>query len=379
MTPTGTAAGTPYLRVEALAKRFPGEDHELAAVNGISFSVPRGTLFTLLGPSGCGKSTTLRCIAGLERPEGGLVAVNGRTHVNCAAKIFVPPDKRGIGMVFQSYAIWPHMTVYQNVAYALEVKKTPTSEIRPRVMEALELVGLAAFANRPAPKLSGGQQQRVALARAVVGRPSLLLFDEPLSNLDAKLRERMRHEIRELQQRLEITTVYVTHDQAEALAISDAIAVMEGGKILASGTPREIYGAPGSRFVADFIGMTNIVRGSAVAQAGADGSGRVEVLFGTVHCRFEGAIGAGDPVDVLIRPENMVVSRSQPEARRNVWLAHVEGVTFLGEYQDATVRVQEQRLRIRVHPGLELEKGQQVYLELSAERCSAIRGEQAPN
>ena len=379
MTPTGILAGTPYLRVEALAKRFPGDAHELAAVSGISFSVPRGKLFTLLGPSGCGKSTTLRCIAGLEKPEGGFVGVNGRTYVDCAANIFVPPDKRGIGMVFQSYAIWPHMTVYQNVAYALEVKKTPHSEIRPRVMEALELVGLTAFANRSAPKLSGGQQQRVALARAIVGRPSLLLFDEPLSNLDAKLRERMRIEIRELQQRLEITTVYVTHDQAEALAISDAIAVMEGGKILALGTPREIYGAPGCRFVADFIGMTNIVRGNAVAGAGSDGSGRVEVPFGTVHCRFEGGIRPGDPVDVLIRPENMVVSRARPDSRQNVWQAAVEAVTFLGEYQDATVRVSEQSLRIRVHPGLELEKGEQVYLELSAGRCSAIRGEQAQN
>jgi len=379
MIPAGTAAATPYLRVEALAKRFPGEAHDLAAVNGISFSVPKGQLFTLLGPSGCGKSTTLRCIAGLERPEQGFVAVNGRTHVDTAARTFVAPDKRGIGMVFQSYAIWPHMTVYENVAYALEVKKTPRGEIRPRVMAALELVGLAGFANRPAPKLSGGQQQRVALARAVVGRPSLLLFDEPLSNLDAKLRERMRHEIRELQQRLEITTVYVTHDQTEALAISDTIAVMEGGKILAMGAPREIYGTPGSRFVADFIGMTNIVRGNAVAEAGSDGSGRVEVPFGTVHCRFEGAILPGDPVDVLIRPENMVVSYARPVASRNVWQAAVEIVTFLGECQDATVRVREQRLRIRVHPGLELERGQQVYLELSSERCSAIRGEQAPS
>jgi len=378
MTPAGTAADTPYLRVEALAKRFPGEAHELAAVNGISFSVPRGRLFTLLGPSGCGKSTTLRCIAGLERPEQGMVSVNGRTHVDTAAKVFVAPDKRGIGMVFQSYAIWPHMTVYQNVAYALEVKKTPRGEIRPRVMEALELVGLAAFANRPAPKLSGGQQQRVALARAVVGRPSLLLFDEPLSNLDAKLRERMSDEISELQQRLEIRNVYVTHDQAEALEISETVAVMEGGKILAMGAPREIYGAPGNRFVADFIGMTNIVRGNAVAEAGSNGGGRVEVPFGTVHCRFEGAIRPGDAVDVLIRPENMVVSYARPDARENVWQAAVEVVTFLGECQDATVRVQEQSLRIRVHPGLELEKGQQVYLELSSERCSAIRGEQAP-
>ena len=375
MMSTNTTGSTPYLRVESLAKTFAGEGQELAAVNGISFSVPKGKLFTLLGPSGCGKSTTLRCIAGLERPEGGVIVVNGQTHVDAARGIFVPPDKRGMGMVFQSYAIWPHMTVYENVAYALEVKRIPRSEIRARVADTLELVGLAGLADRAAPKLSGGQQQRVALARAIVGRPSLLLFDEPLSNLDAKLRERMRQEIRELQQRLEITTVYVTHDQTEALAISDTIAVMDGGKILATGASREIYGAPGNRFVADFVGLTNIVRGRAVAEAQADGIGQVDVAFGRVHCRFQGAIRRGDPVEVLIRPENILVSYKPPEAAENVWQATVEGVTFLGEYQDSTMRVREQSLRIRTHPMLELKSGQQVYLEMIPLRCSAILAE----
>jgi len=374
MTSNSTASA-PFLRVESLAKTFAGEGQALAAVNGISFSVPKGQLFTLLGPSGCGKSTTLRCIAGLERPEGGVIVVNGQTHVDAARGIFVPPDKRGIGMVFQSYAIWPHMTVYENVAYALEVKRIPRSEIRARVADTLELVGLAGLADRAAPKLSGGQQQRVALARAIVGRPSLLLFDEPLSNLDAKLRERMRQEIRELQQRLEITTVYVTHDQTEALAISDTIAVMDGGKILATGASREIYGAPGNRFVADFVGLTNIVRGRAVAEAQADGIGQVEVAFGSVHCRFQGAIRRGDPVEVLIRPENILVSYKPPEAKENVWQATVEGVTFLGEYQDSTMRVREQSLRIRTHPMLELKSGQRVYLEMIPQRCSAIPAE----
>jgi iron(III) transport system ATP-binding protein len=374
MTSNSTASA-PFLRVESLAKTFAGEGQALAAVNGISFSVPKGKLFTLLGPSGCGKSTTLRCIAGLERPEGGVIVVNGQTHVDAARGIFVPPDKRGIGMVFQSYAIWPHMTVYENVAYALEVKRIPRSEIRARVADTLELVGLAGLAGRAAPKLSGGQQQRVALARAIVGRPSLLLFDEPLSNLDAKLRERMRQEIRELQQRLEITAVYVTHDQTEALAISDTIAVMDGGKILATGASREIYGAPGNRFVADFVGLTNIVRGRAVAEAQADGIGQVEVAFGSVHCRFQGAIRHGDPVEVLIRPENILVSYKPPEAKENVWQATVEGVTFLGEYQDSTMRVREQSLRIRTHPMLELKSGQQVYLEMIPQRCSAIPAE----
>src|SRR5690242_1128795 len=279
-------AETPYLRVDSLVKRFSADAERAAAVNRISFSVPKGKLFTLLGPSGCGKTTTLRCIAGLERPEEGTISVAGNPQVDAKRDIFVAPHRRGIGMVFQSYAIWPHMTVYQNVAYALEVRRTPRDEVRRRTMEALERVGLAGLAERAAPHLSGGQQQRVALARAIVGRPSLLLFDEPLSNLDAKLRERMRAEIRELQQRLHLTAIYVTHDQAEALALSDTIAVMEAGKILALGSPREIYAAPASRFVADFVGATNIVRGRALGARQADGTAPVETGFGIVRCRL---------------------------------------------------------------------------------------------
>jgi len=367
------ALSSPYLQVESLLKKFSGEGQDLAAVNGISFAVPKGQLFTLLGPSGCGKSTTLRCIAGLERPEGGCISINGQIQVNSAEKIFVPPHKRGIGMVFQSYAIWPHMTVYENVAYALQVKRVPRDQVRERVMEALDLVGLGGLEDRPAPKLSGGQQQRVALARAIVGRPNLLLFDEPLSNLDAKLRERMRHEIRELQQRLEITTVYVTHDQTEALAISDTIAVMEGGRILSMGSPREIYAEPGNRFVADFVGLTNILRGQAASNSLPDGTGRVDVSFGKVRCRFLGEIRVGDEVDVLIRPENISVYLSPPDVVENVWQAAVDQVTFLGECQDCNVKVQDQSLRIRVHPALELKPGQRVYLETNPQRCSAIR------
>ncbi len=368
-------ADTPFLQVHSLVKRFSAHGQAAAAVNGISFSVPKGKLFTLLGPSGCGKSTTLRCIAGLERPEGGAIAVNGEEVFSSQNDLFVPPHRRGIGMVFQSYAIWPHMTVYQNVAYALEVKRTSKDEIRRRTGEALERVGLAGLADRPAPHLSGGQQQRVALARAIVGRPSLLLFDEPLSNLDAKLRERMRTEIRELQQRLEITAVYVTHDQAEALALSDTIAVMEAGKILALGTPREIYGAPVNRFVADFVGSTNIVRARALAQASHDGTGPVETAFGIVRCRMQDGIRAGDEVELLIRPECVGLLTSPPAMAENVWQAAVERVTFLGEFQDTTVRLREQLLRVRVPPWVELRAGQPVYLEMTALRCSAIRAE----
>jgi iron(III) transport system ATP-binding protein len=371
----GPEAAEPHLRVQSLVKRYSADEEDLPAVNGISFSVSKGSLFTLLGPSGCGKSTTLRCIAGLERPDSGSISVDGRMHAHAIEKVFVPPHKRGVGMVFQSYAVWPHMTVYENVAYALEVKRTARDRVRERVMEALALVGLEAMADRPAPKLSGGQQQRVALARAIVGKPNLLLFDEPLSNLDAKLRERMRHEIRELQRRLRITTVYVTHDQTEALAISDTIAVMERGKILSMGSPREIYAEPGNRFVADFVGMTNIVRGQAAADPLADGTGWVNIPFGRMRCRFVDGIRSGDRVDVLIRPENISVSHRPPAAAENVWEATVESVTFLGECQDAVVNVPGQSLRIRVHPTLELKAGQKPYLEISSLRCSAIRVE----
>jgi iron(III) transport system ATP-binding protein len=361
-----------FLRVEGLVKRFASD---AAAVNGISVAVPKGQLFTLLGPSGCGKSTTLRCIAGLERPEGGAISIEGKTVYSSGEDVFVTPDKRGIGMVFQSYAIWPHMTVYQNVAYALEVKRTPRGEIRPRVMEALERVGLQAFADRPAPHLSGGQQQRVALARAIVGRPSLLLFDEPLSNLDAKLRERMRAEIRELQQRLSITAIYVTHDQAEALALSDTIAVMEAGRILAVGSPREIYAAPASRIVADFVGSTNIVRGRTLAARQADGTAPVETAFGVVRCRLQDGVAAGDEVELLVRPESVGLALAPPAGSENVWQAVVERVTFLGEVQDVTVRLRALSLRVRVPPWIELRAGQPVYLEMAAQRCSAIRAE----
>jgi iron(III) transport system ATP-binding protein len=360
-----------YLRVEALVKRFT----PAAAVDGVSFSVPTGKLFTLLGPSGCGKSTTLRCIAGLERPEAGTIAIDGKVVFSSDKNCFVPPDKRGIGMVFQSYAIWPHMTVYENVAYALEVKRTPRAEVRERVMEALERVGLAALAERPAPQLSGGQQQRVALARAVVGRPSLLLFDEPLSNLDAKLRERMREEIRELQQRLKITAVYVTHDQAEALALSDSIAVMEAGRIVALGSPREVYGAPATRFVADFVGSANIVRGRVLPGARADGTAEVETACGMLRCRLQDGARSGDTVEVLIRPESVALLTTAPQASENVWPAAVERILFLGEYQDATVRLRGHTLRVRVPPWIELSAGQPVYLEMAALRCSAIRAE----
>src|SRR3954452_4354404 len=232
------------------------------AAQNVSFDVPEGKLFTLLGPSGCGKTTTLRSIAGLERPVSGEITVGGRIVYSSAQGTFVAPNKRNFGMVFQSYAIWPHMNVFQNVAFPLEVRKLPRKEIRERVMRVLAAVQLDHLVDREATKLSGGQQQRLALARALVMEPQLLLLDEPLSNLDAKLCDAMRTELKRLQRELNLTTIYVTHDQSEALALSHEIAVMNDGRVVQIGSPRQIYETPHDQFVADFVGTTNFVCGT---------------------------------------------------------------------------------------------------------------------
>ncbi len=244
---------TAYMRVDGLDKSF-GKIH---AVDNLSFDARRGEFLTLLGPSGCGKSTTLRLIAGLERPDAGEIQVEGRVVTSPRRGVFVPPEKRGMGMVFQSYAVWPHMTVYENVAFPLRVRRRPAAEVKARVTQVLEIIGLGGMADRPAPDLSGGQQQRVALGRALVSDPALLLLDEPFSNLDARLREGMRVEMGQLQRRLGLTTIFVTHDQTEAMMLSDRIFVMNAGRIEQTGTPRDVYEHPASRFVMDFLGRIN--------------------------------------------------------------------------------------------------------------------------
>ena len=263
------------IRVEGLTKTFTAHNEIVAAVDGIDFEVGPGEVVTLLGPSGCGKTTTLRCVAGLERAQGGRIVIGDRTVVDVAAGIFVPPHRRNLGMVFQSYAIWPHMTVIENVAYALEGRGIKKAERKRLAMEALETVQLAHLAERPAPRLSGGQQQRVAIARAMVGRPQVLLFDEPLSNLDARLRVEMRSELRRIQRQIGLSSIYVTHDQAEALAMSDWIVVMKDGRIVERGRPLDIYRYPRHVFTAQFLGTTNLIAGT-VADVDAAG-GRLGV------------------------------------------------------------------------------------------------------
>ena len=276
------------IKLTGLTKRYPGRAVHANAVDGIDLEVPEGSLVTLLGPSGCGKTTTLRVIAGLERADGGVVEIAGKVVSDPAHGVFVGAHRRPIGIVFQSYAIWPHMTVIDNVLFPLKVARPrpPRAQMRESAMQALDMVGLADFAERPAPALSGGQQQRVALARALVREPQVLLLDEPLSNLDKGLRGRMRDEIRAVHQRLGITTVFVTHDQDEALAVSDEVVVMNGGKIVERGAPHSIYTYPRDGFTARFLGISNSLDGTVEA-LGADGA-RVSVGAHMMLCARPG-------------------------------------------------------------------------------------------
>jgi len=356
------------IRVAGLSKEFADRREILTAVDNVSFEVAPGELFTLLGPSGCGKTTTLRCIAGLENPTSGEIFIGNEPVYSSGGGIFLPANKRNIGMVFQSYAIWPHMTVLQNVTYPLKSKGFSRAEVKQRAAKALETVGLLGFADRPAPKLSGGQQQRVALARAIAGDPKILLLDEPLSNLDAKLREEMRVEIRRMQRRLGITAVYVTHDQIEALTISDQIAVMDRGKIVEVGSPRDIYLRPKSRFAANFVGLINII--PAESKEERELEGWVDTPIGKLQCPL---IDNGKrSLLVLVRPESVKLFASHPNVNQNVWSARVEEKVFMGNFLECQVSVNGFVLRTRLDPYFDISEGDQVYIHIDPGRCTVI-------
>jgi iron(III) transport system ATP-binding protein len=359
-----------YVEVQGLVKWF-GNDR---AVDDISFSIPRGKFLTLLGPSGCGKTTTLMSIAGLHSIDGGSIRVGGVVYTSKAEGLFLPPEKRDIGMVFQSYAIWPHMTVKQNVAYPLEIRKVDRAEIDERVAQVLRLVGLAEMSDKLATQLSGGQQQRTALARAIVSRPRLLLFDEPLSNLDLKLREQMRVELKRIQHEVGITSIYVTHDQAEALVMSDEIIVMSKGRIQQKGGPHQIYARPVNAYVSNFIGVANLLKGRVVAVTGP-GRGAVEIAEGNrrveLPCRLGEGIGQGAEAVVSVRPENVRALRENGDGR--TLEGEVIQAIFLGNCVDCRVRWGAFEWKVLAHPRDRLREGEKVYLRLDPEHTLAVQ------
>ncbi len=331
----GKLPGTALI-VEAIEKSYVDSEGQLVrAVNGVSFSLTPGEFYTLLGPSGCGKTTTLRCVAGLESITAGTITAGGRVLSDPRRRLELPPHLRRPGMVFQSYAIWPHMTVAQNVAFPLEVgpDRPAKSEIADRVEEALVSVELGGYGPRMATQLSGGQQQRLALARALVGRPGLLLLDEPLSNLDAKLRGAMRAELRRLQRRIGVTTLYVTHDQVEALSMSNRIAVMNGGKIVQEGRPEDVYRRPSSPFVAEFLGNSNFLNGKRAegGEGGADGFYAIDGFGGEMlRAPLPEGLPVGASVNVVVRYEGASLVAAS-DRRANTVSGRINQVMYLGE------------------------------------------------
>jgi iron(III) transport system ATP-binding protein len=350
------------ISIKGLTKTFASGDDAAAAVDNLNLDIKDNQFVTLLGPSGCGKTTTLRMIAGYVVPNAGTIHVNGR-QLSAPGNV-VPPDQRGMGMVFQNYAVWPHKTVYENVVFGLKVRRTPSAEAAKKMAAALALVNLNGLEQRYPNELSGGQQQRVALARSLVVEPEILLLDEPLSNLDAKLREQMRVELKRLQRRTGITFVYVTHDQAEALALSDQIAVIHGGRLQQYGTPHEVYARPANRVVADFMGLVNLVPGKVMGPGAVEAAGGLKLAVALPE-----GIKVGDSVEVSIRPEDIRLKAGNASPR-----AAVTERTFLGNISEYHVSLDSgPTLRVQTHPGQVFAVGDAVTIEIDTTQCSVFR------
>jgi ABC-type Fe3+/spermidine/putrescine transport system ATPase subunit len=340
---------------------------DLVANDDVTLKIRRGELMTLLGPSGCGKTTALRCITGHNIPDAGRVFIDGEDVTQ------VPTYKRELGMVFQNFALFPHMTVFGNVEFPLMIRRMSKAQRRELVMEALRLIRMEGYQNHYPRQISGGQQQRVGLARALVYRPKVLLLDEPLSNLDAKLREEMRFEIRELIDRLGITAVYVTHDQAEALALSDRVAVMQAGHLEQVGSPDEIYDSPRSRFVADFIGLSDFLSGTLGEVAPAEGTAVVSVDGLELHVRVTPDMSAGRRILLFIRPNNVELLAASHESGTNIFDARVDKMTYLGDRSDYRVIVGNgTELRVQTDGKVRFEEGQMVKVHLPVSHCHVI-------
>ena len=352
---------------------------EFAAVSGVDLRINEGEFVTLLGPSGCGKTTTLRMVAGLEQNTGGRISIGNEVVSDAARGVFVPSERRRLGMVFQSYAIWPHMTVFENVAYPLRVRRKPLAEIRDLVAKALRLVEMEGFAERPAPALSGGQQQRVAIARALVFEPKVLLLDEPLSNLDAKLRLQMGDEFRAIQKRLGMTSLYVTHDQAEAMALSDRVVVMDRGRIQQIGAPEEIYRYPANRTVAAFFGTPNLLEANVEACARIDGQRvRLDVVGrgwrGT--CESGSEIGPGQAVTVMVRPEDarIAAAGSSTADHELKWSGRIAHTIFRGPTRSIIVQTDDGRLNVDAPSFGDYSVGDNVTVVVSQRAAWAVAG-----
>jgi iron(III) transport system ATP-binding protein len=382
--PEGTGSAAPAARMAVslrnISKTYPGS--KVKAVDNLSLDVAEGKIFTLLGPSGCGKSTTLRIVAGLETPDEGAIYFGDTAVVVTDKNIMLPPEKRNIGMVFQSYAIWPHMTVEQNVSYPLRRRKDPSSKIRERVAEVLALVGMAGMEKRPGPLLSGGQQQRVALARAIVTEPKILLLDEPFSNLDAKLREQMRLEVKMLQKRLNISVLFVTHDQIEALSLSDQIALMKSGRVEQQGSPRALYEDPTNEFVRDFVGKTLLFKGKVQS---ITSSGATVAIDGASDCvvsaHGHSPFGQGDEVFLGVRPEDIdVLPATGSSAPPGMIAGRVGAALFLGERIEYRIDVDcQSEIMIYGDRHNQFREGSTVWLRLRPEGHSAWSRRQTGN
>jgi iron(III) transport system ATP-binding protein len=357
----------PEITVKGLVKTFGDQ----RALDHVDFTVRDGELFTLLGPSGCGKSTTLMSIAGFQQPEEGRIGVGEEAIFDAKKRIALPAERRNLGIVFQSYAVWPHMTVYENLAFPLKVRRLRRTEIKARIAETLELVEMTPYEKRYPHELSGGQQQRVALARALVYSPSVLLLDEPFSNLDAKLRHRARSWVKDLQHKLGLTTIFVTHDQDEALSMSDRVAVMSAGAIQQIATPEDVYHRPANRFVAEFVGRVNLIEGVV---AGVDGGQAVlEVDGASRRLTVRAAEGArvSDRVTVVVRPEAMTLLTNGDSSVNgtNTWDADVHSTAFLGDHYEYELEAGTLRLVAQTSRPVD---GPRVRVHIPGEACSVV-------
>jgi len=356
------------IKIRGLKKHFYSEGKVIKALDGVNLDIAANKIFTLLGPSGCGKTTLLRCIVGLETPDEGEIQIGDTIVWSTDKGIYVPTEKRQLGMVFQTYAIWPHMDVFNNVAYPLQNMKMPKSEIEKRVAKTLKFVQLEGFEKRPSTRLSGGQQQRVALARALVAEPKVILFDEPLSNLDAKLREETRKELKMFLGELGITAVYVTHDRVEALALSDTIGVMNAGNIVELGSPTKIYFDADHQFVADFIGRANLV--TATIKEQQEENTIVDTPLGQISCHKR-SFDPDDELVLCLRPEFIAFDNKESEYVNQI-PAVIEQMTFVGEVYETEVVVGDQRLMTKLDPETKYKEGDKVNLSIKAEHCLLV-------